>query len=271
MDIQALQQLRIVERDRISPFEWDDGTRVEFSLDGPGILRDPLLVTPLDDDYFLLLDDPCTFYSLGDADLEHLPVQICPPVQLTLGSEPLNLTRFTHNDLVRTITRFADRVELLPADQPTPPSPDYLDLTFSFIGAPAVRIRIRHSSRCGCPIPFEALFRAILDNGGYYPAVHDEGEEDWVGDSGPHSGAVCLPTFCLEDLRLAVTSERLFPPGLIRVQAAHRVFNIDFPIPVLTDQSSLDEKQLFLTELIALRARRRRIARYDGRVYMLNR
>jgi len=271
MEFHALQHLRIIDQDRIAPFEWDDGGRIDLSPEGPGILRDPLLVTPLEGDDFLLLDDSRTYYSLVDADFEHLPVQICTPVELMVDSDPLSLTRFTHDDLTRVLARFPDRIEILPAEKTVPDSPDHLDLIFGFVGAAPIRVRIRHSSLTGCPVPFDAVFRAILESGAFYPVVRDGGEGEWGDHSGPHSGTVSLPTFTLEDLRRAVSSGRLFPPGLIRVQAVCRVLNIDFPVPVLADRSTLEQKQAFLAELIALRARRRRIACFDGRVYMLNR
>ncbi len=271
MDLRALQQIHIVEQDRVLPFEWDDDARTEIVADPSGILRDPLLVTPLDDEGYLLLDDVRLYYSLIDAGVQHLPVQICPPVQLSVQTGPVGLIHFGPDDLMRVASRFPDRIELLQGDAKHVDSPDILHLSFEFANAPAIHAHIRHSSRSGCPVPLDALFRTIVDSGSYF-LIPEGGEEADLFEHVPYfTGSIILPHFDLEDLRCAVLSGRPFPPGLFQIQAACRVLGIDFPVQVLTDQSGVEDKQSFLAELIGLRARRRRIACYDGRVYRLNR
>ena len=79
------------------------------------------------------------------------------------------------------------------------------------------------------------------------------------------------PSFALEDLTAAATSDRLFPPNVFRPLTGYKVINVDFPLSVLRSDIPRDDKESFLRELIRFRAQSRKTAFVEGRVYILNR
>ncbi len=269
MDIHALRQLDIIERDRIVPFEWPDPDS-QFTDDNSKLFHHPLLVTPIDENSVLLLTDSELFYGMGESGLEFFPVQVCPSKEITVESETLGLVRFSRAELQRAVAKMPDRVILTEADSDRP-GDDFRPVTFSFIDGTRCLAHIRHSSRAGCPPPLEEIFHAISRDGAWFPLPGSQLNDSLWNDY-PHMTAIMsLPPVSLDDLLSAVAATRLFPPGAIGIRTVSRILNIDFPLSVLTDNCPIEDKRAFLHDLISLRVRRRRLSLHHGRVYLLNR
>jgi hypothetical protein len=85
------------------------------------------------------------------------------------------------------------------------------------------------------------------------------------------SARLTLPPFSNHDLAEAAISDQFFPPRILSPRTSSRVLSIDYPISVLDSDSSLEEKQAFLQDLITLREQSHRTSLYDGQVFVLNR
>ncbi len=269
MNISALQQIRVVDVDQIETYTWSDSDSPELSLADINFIRHPFLVMALDDTSYLLLDDTDYFDALVRAGLRHFPVQVCRAEQLEMTGRRLGLLRFTSADLTRLTARQSERIQLSPRADDLPSESGYLTLRFDFLNEPSIYAHLRHSARSGCPAPLDAIFRAILQHGEYFPLV-TTGRNDSLIRGAAFTGAVTIPPFSFDDLRCAATSDRTFPPGTVGIRSSSRVLDIDFPMSVLTASTGVEEKESFLSDLISLRVRSRRISYYEGQIYLLN-
>ena len=268
MTVRPLDQIHLLDGEQIQPFEWGDIEVQDLSLAETPAIRHPFLVTELTGDTFLLLGDAGYFHSLQQAGLCCFPVQVCPASAVRVSSRRLGLVRYREEDLRRLVSRHSERMHIAVSGRPDP-DPAYLSLDFAFAGGSSVQVRLRDSSRSGCPSPLDALFRSILEHGSYFPLLG--GRHSGAAMQPPaFSGTVDLPPFDLEDLRTAALTDRLFPRDIITAQTDCRILGVDFPVSVLTDSCPLDQKEAFLRDLIALRASRHRISYYEGEVYLLN-
>ena len=274
MEPDIFSQLRLLETDQLYPYEsvrlLED--RMTVDLDEISLLRHPFLVTALNDDTdYLLLEETEYFHALTEAGLAHVPVQVCPPESLTSLTSLIGLTDFNRGDLERTTARYSDQIHIDTADNENSPEGGSLALTFEFPDQTPLTVRVRHTSRSGCPAALELLFRAILSRSRYLPTVENDDTAETITRLTSFSATVKIPAFSLDDLKTAASAERLFPPGLARVESTWRALNIDFPLSVLTSPIPIEEKQRFLRELILLRRRASRTSSYQGRIYLLNR
>ena len=80
-----------------------------------------------------------------------------------------------------------------------------------------------------------------------------------------------LPPFGIDEVAGVVTSGQLFPPHLLSIQSSSRVFSIDFPLSVLRSNIPVEEKEMFLRDLIAYREQSYKTTFFEGQVYFLNR
>jgi len=273
MEMDIFSRLRLLETDLLYPYEsvrlLED--RMSVDLDDINLLRHPFPVTALNGDDYLLLEETEYLHALTEAGLAHVPVQICPPESLTPQSCLVGLTDFNRDDLERISARYPDQIQVAPADRDSPLPDGSLTLTFEFPDQPPLNVQLRHTSRTGCPASLEALFHAILSRGRYQPTVTGHAATESVTRLTSFSATVNIPAFSLDDLKTAASAERLFPPGIARVESTMRALNIDFPLSVLSSPIPIEEKQQFLRELILLRRRARRTSSYQGRIYLLNR
>lgn len=272
MDSRVLSQIRIIPTEKIRPFEWNGADHQFISTNSTSeIISHPFVVTELENGEFMVVDDGDLFYVLKDRGVEYLPVQICPPDELRLDSQRLGLVDFHSEDLIRVSARHADQIVLGEKSEIDVGDQTFLPIKFDFTKTGEQSVYLRHSSRIGCPPPLELIFRAIQKTGGYQPAIDRRHNRLTLTKAASVSGHVTIPRFSLDDLKSAITSEQLFPPGLIRVMPSKRVLGIDLPLKVLYADICIEEKENFLKDLISLREQNRRISYYEGRIYLLNR
>jgi len=230
----------------------------------------PFLAARFDQDRYLLLDGTSLFRKLADIGLLHVPVQVCSHRSLKVSSQKLGLIDFTLDDLIRLSTKYPRRI-MIGNGRGSKPN-DSMQLEFTFVNCGQKQVWLRHSNGSGCPVPLENVFRAIASKGRYLPiAKRITSCRDSVYKAATCSGTVKVPSFGVDDLISAAVSGRLFPPGIISVSSDCRVFNIDFPLSVLESDISLQDKELFLQDLIAFREQSCRTSLFEGRIYLLNR
>jgi hypothetical protein len=265
-----LSQIRIVETDRILPFEWmaDEPRGGESLIDDPRYVRHPFPVLDLRNGNYLLLDNVDRFASLSSASLNHLPVQLCPRKSIRVFGERLGLIDFDYDALYRIVARHPDQILL---DTPRDSAQGYIAAQLEFRDQAPTPIYFRDSSRSGCATSLDMFFRGVLQHGDYLPVIEWGEHAEALFKSASFSAFLTLPAFTLDHLETAATSDRLFPPGVISVQTDSRVFYIDFPQSVLRSDLPTREKEAFLRDLLLLREQSRRTTHYHGQIYILNR
>ncbi len=267
----VLSQVRIIEASRVLQFEWpqERDQHDERRVDDNGTVRHPLPVLDLGDGSFILLDDSKQLRALTETGLPHLLVQVCTRKSIRVISPKLGLVSFGYEDLLRLVSKHPDQMAIGAPTEAIPTG--YMSIPFEFPYRTPISFYLRNSTRVGCPLPMEYLFRSILEQGRYVPIVDRRQRADAVFRAVPHSGMLAMPSFTLEDIESAATSERLFPPNVIRLQSDSRVFNIDFPVSILRAEMPSEEKETFLRDLIVFREQSYRTTFFEGQVYILNR
>ncbi len=270
MSDSVLSQIRIVETERLLPFEWlaADTSSDERSDEESRYVRHPFPVLDLQNGSYLLLENVERYASLGTSSLNHLPVQLCNRKGIRVQSERLGLIDFDLDDLGRLVARHPDQILMEP---PRQPSNGYVQGVVEFPGSAPLTLYFRDSGRTGCAASIDLFFRHILQHGEFRPVVELGEASETVFRGASYSAFIKLPQFSLEDLETAAKTDRLFPPNIISVQTESRVFYIDFPQSVLRSEISVREKETFLKDLLRLREQSRRTSRYEGQIYILNR
>lgn len=258
-------QVRIVPISQIGAFEWGENA----SAAEQQVVRHPFLAIEIEDDSFLLLEETAAYESLKLAGVAHLPIQVCPSAQVRLAVGKLSLIGFSCDDLSRLVAQHPEQMAVDSVGSRTPEGCVSAGLDFPD-REPAV-LHLRHSTRLGCPVPMEYLFRCILSKGGFLPEMELAGNSETPLKMIVPSARLSLPEFSLDDLISASVSERFFPPGVIRASVSKRVLNIDFPLTVLQSDRSTAEIESFLRDLIFYREQTCRTSFFEGQVYILNR
>ena len=265
-----LSQIKILHSDQIFPFEWYEPKLIpdDMNVNEMTLLKHPFMVSRLSGDDYLLLGQTGLYESMLAAGIKHFPVQVCPDEDLRLIPQKLSLINFTPDDLWRYAVKFPRQVIIY--DKEVSYLPGHLSLCFSFQNMASLRVYFRNTARSGCPLPLEALFKAILARGCYVPYFDGTYGTNTILKSRCPDNFVTLPAFDLNDLKNAAASERLFPPEVVRVFSSRRVVNVDFPLTVLDSEIPAEEKESFLRELIAFREQANRTVFFEGTVYILN-
>ncbi|HUV31181.1 MAG TPA: hypothetical protein VMY05_08855 [Acidobacteriota bacterium] len=271
MSAGLIPDITLLSCHRVYPYEWPSREAGRFPVQRTpyDVIRHPFPVMHLEQDRYLLLDGSEMFRQMVDMGIQHLPVQICDCEHLRVLDEPLGLVGFGLEDLTEIVAGFPDQMAV--CDDGSSPPVGTLELQFSFEKAGSKRVFLRQTNCTGCPEALQHVFHAIERKGRYMPV---RCETLWTGvvyKAAPLTGTVTLPSFSLDDVATAVASGRLYPPHVLRVQPASRVLSIDFPLSVLRSNTSIEEKGLFLRDLIAYRESSHRITYFTGHVYLLNR
>jgi hypothetical protein len=270
MDIAGIPKIQIVAADCLHSYERAEGAE-GGQENSAALIHHPFLATEIGGGDFLLLEKTTEVQACVDAGLEHLPVQVCSFGEISVKSRRLGLIRFDGDDLVRLCSRYPDQIVLSrDGGQAENPPAGFLTVRFEFDGADPISVYLRNSSQIGCPLALENLFNAISEKGRYVPVLDRRRRSEVIAGAALPSGYVETPAFSLSDLKIAVTADRLFPAGLLDIRVNRRVLNIDYPTTVLRSEISIDEKDLFLRDLIALREQNRRTSFYRGQVFLLN-
>ncbi len=273
MDLNIVSQIRVVDHNRILPFESLDikNDISNLSLEEINLFQHPLLVTKYKEDY-MLMRDTSYFESLRRIGLKHFPIQIAPPDHLSLKINKIGLIGFTYENLLHLAGKFPSRINISKNKNDFPGN-SHLKVVFQFDDGTKLKnyyAFLRHSSRLGCPQSLENLFRSIRSYGDYMPIIERNASDSSLMRTSSFSGTMSLPSFNLNDIYSALESDHLFPSYIIDAKSDCRILNIDFPMSVLTSDASTNEKELFFKELVNLRLQSRKLSYYEGQVYIFN-
>lgn len=269
MNRKLYSKVRIVDINNIFPFEWNSLENLtEYNPEDFKVIHHPLLTIEIDDNNFMLLDNSDIYYQYLKSGIKHLPIQINNENELELSTYSIGFNDISIKDLIKLSEKYPQQIIL--NDKPKADCGEFLKLDFTFDIQNPITIWIRNSTRAGCPYPLELIFKMVLKKSEYYPVIERRRRSDALTKSRSYDSVISLPSFCINDLKSAVKSDRLFPALIFNIVPKSRVFNIDFPMSVLLAEISLSEKEAFLKELIALRIQRKKAVYYTGQVYLLN-
>jgi len=230
----------------------------------------PFPVLHLDRGRYVLLDNLREFLSYRQLRLREVPVQICAAEELDVQVNKVALIDFHERDLV-TLVHMSPELTLI-EDNEEIMAEGFMRLVFRFSDQSKRGLLVRRTNTSGFPIPLYSLFLSIV-NTRTHVAIEQrpfETESKLLRQVSP-TCVIEPPDFVLKDLINAVTSGLLFPFNLVTVQIRRRVFCIDFPVSILRSSRSLEDKEAFLHDLIALRETSSKTSRFCGEVFFLNR
>jgi len=265
-----LSQIKILHSDQIYTYEWYEPKLIpdDMNVNEMKLIKHPFMVLRLSDDNYLLLGQTGLYSSMLAAGIKHFPVQVCREEDLRLLPQKLSLINFTPDDLRHFAMKFPRQVII--CNKEANYLSGYISLCFSFQNEDPLWVYFRNTTRSGCPLPLETVFRAVLARGCYMPYFDGLHGANTILKARRLNNTVAMPVFSLNDLKTAAVSERLFPPEIVKVFSSTRVVNVDFPLSVLDSEIPIDEKESFLRELIAYREQANRTVFLEGKVYILN-
>ncbi len=270
MDLNILSQVQIVELSSILPFEWISPIDlVGRKTDDVNLVRHPLLVTPLQDGRYVLLEDSLLLHTLKQLNLKHLPVQVVGKGSLRVVVNRIGLVDIELDDITEICHQFPQQMRIASMNTDAIEEDHVCTVHFDFNNEQIV-VHLKDSTSVGCPESLSTLIRSILPLGRYLPLWEETPQYHPLTRTTLFNGVMTLPPCSLEHICTAAESERLFPAGLMKVNTHCRIFNIDFPISVLADDNPLAEKTEFLRELIAFRGQTQRVSYFEGQACFLN-
>lgn len=264
-----LEYLKIVPLESLISFESCPPERVNRSLEELtriGRLKNPLLVSPFSDRY-LLLDDSAVLFALKQAQVRHVPIQVATAETLQIRPWQKVVDGWSKADLMAFCQRFPRDIRLH----------DHVDQQASNNQA---EIRFKNDGTIGLDFSsgsylvradmFARLYFDIARICNSYRAGISYESVDPFRDFPRASAVIFPPYFSLDELAGVAGHGLLLPRSLIRVDQPGRVLGIDYPMAILQERVSLEEKESFLRELVHLRLSNDCTAYYFGKVIFIN-
>jgi hypothetical protein len=264
-----LEKLKVVAIDRITSFDTPSDERAQklaLEIQHDGKLKNPLLVSPLDDK-FLLLDDSSIVLALESLEVTHVPVQLANPKTISVYPWQRVVDGVTKDDVLLFCAVFPRQLRVHENPKGTPGRhqaeikfADDARLRISLLSrSPLVRADVCAKFYAGFNRAHKT-FRVKLDYADPHPLHKFPGA----------SAAIFPPLFSLEDLAAIAQHDIRLPRGVVRIDQPERLLGIDYALSVLKENASSEEKEAFLVQLLQLRMSSDRIAYYNGSVFMFN-
>jgi hypothetical protein len=264
-----LNDLKIIDIDRIYQFETYSEERAEIlaeELTETGKLHHPLLVYPLDGHY-LLLDDATILAALRTLKIEQAPIQGADEVLVTIRPWQRILEDCRRDEMLEFCREFPRNISIEEnASKPLAPHQAEIRFTedesvrFTFAG---------HSAYVRADVCIR-FYRYIVNCYKGYRAKIDYHDRQVYAALPESSSVVFLPAFNLKELAGMAGRGFRLPRGMVRVDQPNRILGIDCALDVLRDNVPIEEKELFLQQLLILRMSSERFAYYGGSVFMFN-
>ena len=265
----VLTNLRLVPVSQIFPFEWNTQKGTNDDLLECNHIRHPFLVTRIDINKYILLENASDFYTYQSLGLKELPVQIIQADRLVFTSGEIGLYVFDSDDIEQIVEMSGGSIY----SGKNKPDNQYLKLTAIeiSIGEKKETLYLSNLNSGGCSVSLSNLFRYFEKHGGYRLIKNKKALSDSLTKIHLFKAKCKLPAITLSDVIDAVKIGNLYPPMITSVQSPIRMLNIDYPISVLKADISMNEKEEFLKELLLLREETEKTSFYQGSIYLFNR
>ncbi len=262
-----MQTMRILPIDSICPFEWNSYPNEPVELDDIQHIRHPFLVMPLSDGRYLLLEESVEYYTLVQAGITLVPVQIIQRKHLHIQQGAVGIYTFDENDLGEILSLNSGQISCLLSTSET----DEQDSVCLYLDDKKYIIKPISDNCESCSPVVLTLFEYFEKNGGYKMLRYQKSLSDSLMKIHRFKTSVEIPKVSLDNLVKTVETNILFPPNILKVGTDIRILYIDFPVSTLMADNSIIEKEVFLRELILLREQTEKTSTYEGKVYLLNR
>ncbi|MFH1699976.1 MAG: hypothetical protein ABIE07_05245 [Candidatus Zixiibacteriota bacterium] len=268
-DSGMIDTLKIIPIEQIVPFEnYSDehANRQINELKLLGTLRNPLLVYPIKD-RFLLLDDSCTIKALNTLNIDHVPVQIASKDKVSIYPWQKVVEGWHYPDLVKFCEKFPRQIKIL-MEASGKLRRD--EAEFRFRDRQVVRLRFVSDSFWVRADIYCKLYKDIAWSRKSYRASLEYNHHLQFTEH-PKASAVIFPIcFNMDELSEFAQKGALLPRGIVRGDLPGRILGIDYSLAILKEKVGVEDKELFLRELIEMRMKADRTTYYFGKVFVFN-
>lgn len=264
--------VRIINTDSLVPHEAHDDARVEAlatRLRAEKILRNPPIVTPVDD-HFVLLDGATRSEALRWIGYNHMVVQVVE------ANDDLSLETWSH---ALSDAGFSSVVAAIDATEGL--------FTESATAATALDALLEQGGVCAVVEPGGDAVIVLAEHGVNRFAAAERATRAYSSVSkvsrtlarDPEAvfaantaatAVVVFPHFSVEQVLLAARSGHLLPAGVTRFIVPGRVLHLDVDLEWLASDNSIEEKNRELHEQLEGRQQRGEIRYYREPVYLLD-
>ena len=256
--------LKIVPRTQIVPIMESNADRADYlttAFAEAGHIFNPLLVIKAVDDIYLLTDDGSYLDALKRLSVDFIPVQVASVPNPPVMTGHIFLGKWDDNCFREFQRIFPRDAQIMADDSADPKDRVYARTKFG------EGIALGSSRRAsGTLVDFIAYLRqkaAIVRPNARNRAVTDQ-------KTGLAIVEMEFGNIGLRDVLKLGQSGFRFPSGFCRAECPCRVLGINYPIKVLKEKASVEDKQTFLHELIMLRMESGRAESFNGGVLLLN-
>lgn len=260
--------LKIVPREQIVPimeFNSDRAAYLEIAYAEAGYVFNPILVAEVADSLYLLTDDGSGLEALARLDVGFIPVQVEPVLGDSVFWGKIAVKEW-RDDFLREFQRLFPRdTNPLPDDG----NPDYSIYARCYHGdipGPGMAFKRNGFHASQIVVYFidylrrhRALAAQVLRPFGGAPDMPAE-----------RSAAVRIGNLKFTEAVWLGQKGFRFPAGFYHPDDICRVLGVNYPIKILNEKASVNDKQAFLHELIAFRMKSGRTESYNGGVFLLN-
>lgn len=262
--------ISIEETLALYPHEYPDSPRVErvmHSIQQDGILRNPVIVTPIKNG-FVLLDGTNRLEAFRRLSIPYIPVQIVsttsPDVQLKSWAHQVSDAVEIDEEVQSLFQQFQAEVQVAKALSSFTPCEEK-DYLLSYI-TPRTSLTVYLKGRA---VKKAALLNHFVNSLRKVDTLYRFNPEDEVTLRNTHQYAYYRVFRKDQIVEMAKKREKL-PCGITRFQVAGRALGLDVPLSVLSRRETLEAKKSYLKKLLEERKKARKIRLYSEPVYIFN-
>ena len=277
-DLNILPHLEILPVEKLVLHEYHDHQRtppIIRSIKEDGMLRNPPIVVPLTDDSgrFMVLDGANRITALRDMGVPHTIVQIVQADDPGLELTPWNHVIWgTRPDILLDWARTVPSLNLLPCNEENlfRGLLDIRSLAILHLADGQIytvytqEIELVHRVKALNTLVNCYAKRTSMDRTTNYTI---EPLRSLYPDL---SGLVLLPPYRVEDVLDLASQGQLMPTGSTRFTIAGRALHVKFPLGILENGQSLEQKRAWLQEWLKDSLSRRRVRYYAEPIFMFD-
>ena len=269
-------RLRYVEADSVLLHEESDPARVKrltTAVANDGFLRNPPIVSAIDDHVWVVLDGATRTTMLKSLGAEHIPVQV-----VSYDREEVDLGAWYHV-LPEQAARATELFVLAHTDElENDVSPDVAkEMLEKRNGIAAI---VRENGTCtvfqipskSFGSPFGVLRALVSVYGGageIYRVVHEDLVEI-VRSNSKCPEVVMFPTFTPSEIQQAALNADLLPAGITRHLITGRALNTNIPLSDILANTSLEAKNTSLTSWLTTKIMEKKVRYYHEPLFVFD-
>jgi phosphoglycerate dehydrogenase-like enzyme len=271
--------LRLVPLEKLLPHEYHNPLRVARLAErivADGLLANPPVVAPLDDERYMVLDGATRVTALRQLGYPHLVVQVVEP-----GRDSIQLHTWFHAVRGRSVEEFLALVQGVPGLRLTEMPVEGLAhalWTRSALGYLVTTDQQGFLLEQAQPGPTEAggwltPLTELVNRYGEWGEVERTLLNDVTRLRSQHSdlvGLIVFPQFALEIVMGLVARGQLLPAGITRFVVPGRILRLNVPLTILAAAEPISKKRDWLDRLVQTKLAGRGVRYYEEPVVLLD-